>query len=190
MDLKELERQCGHCQRCGLATGRKHLVFGEGNPHADVLLIGEGPGEKEDELGQPFVGAAGKLLDDMLELIGLHRQDIYIANIVKCRPPNNRDPLQVEQDACLPWLRAQTKCIQPKVIVCLGRVAAQRIIAPEFKITQHHGQWYTRGNIEMMALYHPAALLRDERKRPDTFVDLKSLQLKLRQLEQREQQER
>lgn len=182
MDLKTLQRQCDQCQRCALFQGRNHLVFGEGNPQADILFIGEGPGQMEDEAGRPFVGAAGQLLDDLLEIIHLDRSQIYITNIVKCRPPNNRDPLQVEQDACLPWLRSQTKLIAPKVIVCLGRVAAQRIIAPEFKITQYHGQWFSRGQIEMMALYHPAALLRDDRKRPETFVDLKSLQLKLHQL--------
>jgi len=153
------------------------VVFGVGNRSADILFIGEGPGESEDRTGQPFVGRAGKLLDEMLKIIGLSRdENIFIANIVKCRPPNNRDPLPAERDACMPWLRAQIDLMNPKIIVCLGRIAAGAIIDRDLKISVDHGKWYTKDHIKMMALYHPAALLRDPNRRPDTFVDLKSLQ--------------
>jgi DNA polymerase len=144
--------------------------------------VGEGPGQREDEQGIPFVGPAGLLLDDMLEIIGLDRTKVYIANIVKCRPPGNRDPLNVEQDACIHWLRRQTALLRPKVIICLGRVAAKVIIKEDFKITREHGQWFERGGVHMTAIYHPAALLRDESKLPDTFVDLKSIQARVREV--------
>jgi DNA polymerase len=157
-------------------------VFGDGAQDAEILLIGEGPGQHEDEQGIPFVGRAGKLLDDMLEMVNLDRTKVYIANIVKCRPPNNRDPLGVEQDACMDWLRRQTVLLRPKIIVCLGRVAAKAIIKDDFRITQEHGQWFTRGGVQMTAIYHPAALLRDVNKRPETFEDLKAIQAKAREL--------
>lgn len=132
--------------------------------------------------GEPFVGAAGHLLDDMLEIIGLHRSQVYIANIVKCRPPHNRDPLNVEQDACIGYLRNQVALIRPKIIVCLGRIAAMRLIRPDFKITREHGQWTEKSGVHMMAIYHPSALLRDPDKRPDTFEDLKELQRMIREV--------
>ena len=122
------------------------------------------------------------LLDDMKEIIGLDRTKVYIANIVKCRPPQNRDPLNVEQDACIDWLRRQTALLRPKIIVCLGRIAAKSIIKDDFRITQEHGQWFERNGVQMTALFHPAALLRDVRKRPATFEDLKSIQAKAREL--------
>lgn len=178
-----LEADCLACRACSLCETRTNVVFGVGNRTAEVLFIGEGPGEQEDLRGEPFVGRGGKLLDDMLCLIDLDRNtNIYIANMVKCRPPKNRDPLNVEQEACLPHLRAQVTLLRPKIIVCLGRIAAQRLIGGDFKITRDHGQWYERGGIQMMALYHPAALLRDPRRRPETFLDLKALQEKIHTL--------
>ena len=177
-----LKQQCLACQGCALAQTRTNVVFGDGATDAEILLIGEGPGQSEDEQGVPFVGRAGQLLDDMLEIIGLDRTKVYIANIVKCRPPQNRDPLAVEQEACIAHLRRQTALLRPKIIVCLGRIAAKAIIREDFKITTEHGQWFTRGGVQMTAIYHPAALLRDDSKRPETFVDLKSIQAKVREL--------
>ena len=182
MTWEELEARCMACQGCGLADTRRPVVFGVGNRKADVLFIGEGPGEQEDIQGVPFVGPAGQLLDVMLSVIDLDRTSVYIANIVKCRPPRNRDPLNTEQDACIGFLRAQTALIRPKIIVCLGRIAAMRIIDPNFRITRQHGQWFQRAGVHMTALYHPSALLRDPSKRPETFLDLKSIQGKIKQL--------
>ena len=182
MDTWEaLEKECLNCRECALWQTRTNVVFGTGSREAEVLLIGEGPGKNEDEQGVPFVGRAGQLLDDMLEMIGLSREKVYIANMVKCRPPENRDPLNVEQEACIGYLRRQTKLLKPRIIVCLGRIAAAEIIDPDFKISRQHGQWFERGGIWMMALYHPAALLRDPRRRPETFEDLKELQAKIRE---------
>ena len=178
----ELYEACMACQKCPLAKTRHNVVFGEGARDAEVMFIGEGPGEQEDLTGRPFVGRAGKLLDDMLEMIDLKREKVFIGNMVKCRPPENRDPLPAEQEACIDYLRAQVALIQPKIIVCLGRVSALKLIRPDFKITQDHGQWVEKAGVQMMALYHPAALLRDPRKRPETFVDLKSLQAKIREI--------
>ena len=177
---KELKQACAQCHRCGLGETRHSLVFGDGAENARIMLIGEGPGEQEDRQGVPFVGPAGKLLDDMLESIGLKRDDVYIANIVKCRPPENRDPLGVEQDACIGYLREQVTLLRPKLIVCLGRIAAMRLIREDFKITREHGQWVKKGGFELMAMYHPAALLRDPARRPDAFEDLMSLREKAR----------
>lgn len=183
MDTWEiLKTECMQCRNCALSEVRHHVVFGVGAEDAEILLIGEGPGQSEDEQGVPFVGAAGKLLDDMLELIGLDRTKVYIANVVKCRPPQNRDPLHVEQDACMDWLRRQSALLRPKIIVCLGRIAAKAIIKEDFRITAEHGQWFQRGGVQMTAIYHPAALLRDLSKRPETFEDLKSIQAKVREL--------
>ena len=168
-----LEAQCQQCRNCPLSESRRNVVFGVGNRQADVLFIGEGPGEQEDLRGEPFVGPAGQLLDVMLSVIDLDRSRVYIANIVKCRPPRNRDPLNLEQDACIGYLRAQTALIKPKIIVCLGRIAATRIIDPKFRITKQHGLWFDKAGVQITALYHPSALLRDPSKRPETFVDLK-----------------
>jgi uracil-DNA glycosylase family 4 len=179
---EQLRQACMQCRACGLADTRTHVVFGDGATDAKILLIGEGPGQHEDEQGIPFVGKAGHLLDDMLEMIYLDRTKVYIANIVKCRPPQNRDPLNVEQDACMNWLRQQALLLQPKILVCLGRIAAKGIIKEDFKITQEHGQWFERNGIQMTAIYHPAALLRDVSKRPETFEDLKQIQAKIREL--------
>lgn len=177
---EELEKSCKSCLRCGLCEKRKHVVFGVGDRNADILFVGEGPGEQEDLKGEPFVGPAGKLLDDMLSIIDLDRKsNCYIANIVKCRPPGNRDPLETEQDACIDYLRSQVALIQPKVIVCLGRVAAMRLIREDFRITREHGQWVQKNGIWFTAIYHPSALLRDVSKRPETFDDLLSIRQKL-----------
>ena len=182
LNWNELEAQCLSCQKCALADKRTNVVFGVGPRDAEVMFIGEGPGENEDLQGEPFVGRGGKLLDDMLEIIGLNREKVYIANIVKCRPPHNRDPLNVEQDACIGWLRRQTALLRPKLIVCLGRIAAKAIIKEDFKITAEHGKWFQRGGVQMTAIYHPSALLRDVEKRPETFVDLKAIQAKVREI--------
>ena len=179
---EELETLCQRCQNCPLGETRTKLVFGVGNRQADVMLIGEGPGEQEDLQGEPFVGPAGKLLDLMLSVVDLSRERVYIANIVKCRPPRNRDPLNIEQEACIGYLRAQTALVRPKIIVCLGRIAAQRIIDRNFRITKQHVQWSERAGVQMTAIYHPSALLRDPLKRPETFVDLKSIQAKIKEI--------
>lgn len=181
LNWDELEGSCKDCKKCSLWETRTNVVFGVGKRDAEVMFIGEGPGDNEDKLGEPFVGRAGKLLDDMLEIIGLDRQMIYIANMVKCRPPGNRDPLNTEKDACAGWLENQIGLIRPKIIVCLGRVAAAAFINEDFKITKEHGLWFDRRDIKFMAIYHPAALLRDPRRRPETFEDLKELQREIRE---------
>ncbi len=179
---EELESTCLNCTRCGLCETRHHVVFGVGNRQADVMFVGEGPGEQEDLQGEPFVGPAGKLLDEMLSIIDLDRKGSYIANIVKCRPPRNRDPLETEQESCIGYLRKQVALIQPKIIVCLGRIAAQKLIDPQFRITRQHGQWFQKGDIWFSATYHPSALLRDVTKRPDAFDDLMGLREKIKEL--------
>ncbi len=177
MSWSELEKACQGCTKCALYETRTNVVFGVGNTSAEVLFVGEGPGEQEDLKGEPFVGRAGQLLDDMLKIINLDRKkNIYIANMVKCRPPKNRDPLNTEQDACIDYLRGQFKLLKPKIVVCLGRIAAGRLIGEDFKISRDHGKWYDKEGARFMALYHPAALLRDPRRRPETFVDLKELE--------------
>ena len=181
MDTWEsLKRDCAGCRCCSLGETRHKLVFGGGNAQAEVMLIGEGPGEQEDLQGVPFVGPAGKLLDDMLEMIDLDRQKVYIANIVKCRPPRNRDPLNVEQEACRPWLDRQIALVNPKIIVCLGRIAAMALIREDFRITREHGQWFERDGRRLMATYHPSALLRDVDKRPEAFMDLRALRKEIK----------
>lgn len=179
MDWTELKETCTSCQKCSLCRTRHNVVFGVGNTQADIMFIGEGPGEQEDLQGEPFVGPAGKLLDDILSIIDLSRENVYIANIVKCRPPGNRDPLEEEQNACFEYLRCQIALIKPKLIVCLGRIAAQKIIRQDFRITREHGTWIQRDGIWLTAVYHPSALLRDVTKRPDTFMDFLSIREKL-----------
>ena len=181
-ELNALRAACAGCTGCGLAATRHSVVFGVGPGPSPVVFIGEGPGQQEDLRGEPFVGPAGQRLDDMLSIIDLGRHNCYIANIVKCRPPHNRDPLQVEQEACIGWLRAQTKLLNPKIIVCLGRIAAMKLIREDFRISRDHGTWEQKGGIWFTAMYHPSALLRDVTKRPDTFRDLKSLQAKAAEL--------
>lgn len=179
---QELEQKCLHCTSCELCNGRHNVVFGVGNRNADIMLIGEGPGEQEDLQGEPFVGPAGKLLDDMLSIIDLDRTKVYIANIVKCRPPHNRDPQENEEQACIGYLRKQIQLIQPKMIICLGRIAARQIIYPEYRITREHGQWINRDGLWYTAIYHPSALLRDLSKRPETFEDLLYIRDKMRDI--------
>ena len=173
--LESLRASCLACTRCALRQGCHGVVFGVGPAPADILFIGEGPGEQEDLQGEPFVGPAGRLLNDYLCAVGIARDSVYIANIVKCRPPHNRDPLPEEQESCIPWLRAQTKLISPKIIVCLGRISAQRIIKPDFRITREHGQWFEKGAVAMTATFHPSALLRDPRNRAAAYEDFISI---------------
>ena len=180
---EDLKKACESCEKCELCQTRTNVVVGVGNPNAEVMFIGEGPGESEDLQGEPFVGRAGKLLDKMLDAVDLdRRKNIYIANIVKCRPPKNRDPKPEEQEQCIGWLREQVRLIRPKVIVCLGRIAAAKIIKPDIKITKEHGMWFEKGGILMMPMLHPAALLRDPRKKPEAFQDFITLREKLREI--------
>ncbi len=182
MDWNTLELTCMNCTRCGLCETRHHVVFGVGNRRTDILFVGEGPGEQEDLQGVPFVGPAGQLLDDMLSIIDLDRTNCYIANIVKCRPPRNRDPLETEQESCIGYLREQIKLLQPRIIVCLGRIAAKALIRKDFHITREHGTWTEKDGVWLTAMYHPSALLRDVSKRPETFDDLLSIRAKLREV--------
>lgn len=179
----ELKEQCLNCRKCSLCETRTNVVFGVGNPNAEVMFIGEGPGENEDLQGEPFVGRGGKLLDKMLYSVDLSREEnIYIANIVKCRPPKNRDPKPEEQVACTDWLRNQYKLINPKIIVCLGRIASAKIIKPDIKITKEHGLFFKKGDVLMMPMLHPAAVLRDPRKRPEAFIDFQILREKIKEI--------
>lgn len=181
-DIERIAAECANCGRCGLGDRRHNLVFGAGNPEAEVMLIGEGPGEQEDLQGIPFVGPAGKLLDSMLEMIDLDRSKVYIANMVKCRPPHNRDPQDAEISACRIWLGKQLAVVKPKIIVCLGRIAAQAMIDENFRITAHHGRWYDIDGRRVTATYHPSALLRDVSKRPEAFTDLRSIRQEIRSI--------
>lgn len=179
MNWEELQNACYCCSKCVLCKTRRHVVFGVGKQDADVMFVGEGPGEQEDLKGEPFVGAAGQLLDDMLSIIDLDRTNCYIANIVKCRPPKNRDPEPAEQDACFDYLLAQIELVRPKIIVCLGRVAAKRLISEDHRITREHGIWVQKNGVWLTSMYHPSALLRDISKRPETFDDLLSIRQKI-----------
>ncbi|SDW96698.1 uracil-DNA glycosylase [Tepidimicrobium xylanilyticum] len=176
--LDELQRIVKSCYRCPLSKSRTNVVFGEGNPRAKLMFVGEGPGFNEDRMGRPFVGRAGQLLDRMIEAIDLKREEVYIANIVKCRPPNNRNPLESESDICIEFLRWQVKIIDPTIIVCLGAVAARNIIDENFKITKERGIWINRGKYHIIATYHPAALLRDENKKKEAWEDFKKIREK------------
>ncbi len=167
------------CQKCRLCEKRTHTVPGEGNPRAELLFIGEGPGRDEDLLGRPFVGAAGMLLEKMLAAIHLTRNDVYIANVVKCRPPGNRAPEADEAVACMPYLRAQVALIRPKVIVLLGASALRAVLGDGMRITKDRGQWIERKGIWIMPTFHPAALLRDENKKRPVWEDLKLVRDKL-----------
>ncbi len=183
MTWEELEYLCHNCHNCRLGEARHNVVIGVGDRKSRILFVGEGPGYYEDMQGEPFVGAAGQLLDKMLAAIGLDRSKVYIANIVKCRPPNNRDPLPDEQDACIKYLRVQFKLIRPEIIVCLGRIAAKAIIAPDFRITRGRGVWHNKKGIDIIATYHPSALLRDESKKRDAWEDFKAIRDKLKEKE-------
>ncbi len=181
--LAELRETLRDCTACRLCEGRQNVVFGVGHDHARVMLIGEGPGQTEDERGEPFVGRGGQLLDKMLDAVGLSREkNIFIANMVKCRPPQNRDPQPDEAEACLPFLREQVRLIRPRIIVCVGRIAAQRLISPDFKVTKQHGEFYDKNGVLMMGTLHPAALLRNPTQKPMAFEDW----LKLREVIKKE----
>ena len=180
--LLTLHEQCRLCRGCELHSTRTNVVFGKGDPDSPLLFVGEAPGEKEDLSGLPFVGAAGKLLDHYLQYIGLKTEQVYIANILKCRPPKNRDPLPAEEEACLPYLWEQVKIIHPKVLVCLGRISAMKLIKPDFRITAEHGQWFLKNGVKIMAVYHPAALLRDPRKKEDMVRDFETIAEELKKM--------
>ena len=183
MTLEELRQKCLCCEKCELAKTRNNVVFGVGSDSARVMFIGEGPGENEDLRGEPFVGRGGILLDKMLEVIDLSRKsNIYIANMVKCRPPQNRDPEEEEVAACRDWLRAQIEIINPKIIFCLGRVAAIRFIDPNFKVTKEHGRFIEKDGRLVMGTFHPAALLRNPRNKPDAMEDFFDLQEKIKEI--------
>lgn len=173
--LDELKGITHSCRKCRLCKGRTNVVFGQGNPDADIMFIGEGPGREEDLRGLAFVGAAGQLLTKAIEAIGFKREEVFIANIVKCRPPNNRNPQEDEMQACIPYLRWQVKLINPKIIVCLGSISAKNIIAKNLKITRQRGQWIDKKGYKILPTFHPAALLRDESKKRPFWEDFKQV---------------
>ena len=181
--MEELKLACSSCTRCALCETRTNVVFGVGNEKAEILFIGEAPGENEDLQGEPFVGRGGKLLDLYLGGIGLDRKEnIFIANMLKCRPPKNRDPKPEEMDMCIDWLRNLVYIMRPKIIVCVGRIAAMRLISPDFKVTKDHGIFYEKNCTLMMGTFHPAALLRDPRKKGECLEDFMKLQDKIKEL--------
>ena len=172
---EKLYEECASCTACALSETRTNCVFGTGNRNADILFVGEAPGEQEDLSGVPFVGRAGQLFDRYLEAVGIPRESVYIANMLKCRPPTNRDPKPEEQDLCIEYLRAQVKLVKPKLIVCLGRISAMRLIRPDFKITKEHGVWFDKGDDRMCAVFHPSLLLRDPRKKTEMLTDMQAV---------------
>ena len=169
---EELENSIKDCKKCKLCKTRQNIVFGTGNKNADLMFIGEGPGADEDTQGEPFVGRAGKLMNLAFGIVGLKREDVYIANVVKCRPPQNRNPEDDEADACLDYLRNQVVLVKPKIIVLLGSVALKNILGKEYGITASRGKWFEKNGISYMPTWHPAALLRDENKKTDFINDL------------------
>lgn len=184
MTLEELENQCKNCEKCPLCEGRTNVVFGMGNPEAKVMLIGEGPGENEDLQGKPFVGRSGQLLDKFLAAVDLDRnKNVYIANMVKCRPPKNRDPKPEEQDECINWLREQFKIIRPKIVVCVGRISAQRLIDKNFRVTRQHGEFIDKNGTLFMGTYHPAAILRNPNNKEAAFGDWLKVREKMQELD-------
>ena len=182
-DFESLKKECSACRKCGLCETRNNLVFGVGNEKAEVMFVGEGPGYNEDMKGEPFVGRGGQLLDKYLEHIGLDRhKNIYIANMVKCRPPENRDPSEEELNCCIDWLREQTRLIRPKIMVCLGRISAMRLISKDFRVTVQHGQFIEKGGILFMGTFHPAALLRNPNNKGLALEDFLALQEKIKKV--------
>jgi DNA polymerase len=179
--IRELYQTVMACHKCRLAEKRGNVVFGEGNIHADIMFIGEGPGAREDETGRPFVGPAGKLLDEMIASLGLRREDVYIANVVKCRPPNNRDPQPDERELCMGYLRAQVAFVKPRFIVCLGRIAAGLILGREVRITKEHGACIRVKNFTIIPTFHPAALLHNPDNRADALADFRLIAQKLKE---------
>lgn len=183
MTLDELELKCKDCTACELCKGRTNLVFGIGKKDADIMLIGEGPGENEDLQGQPFVGRSGQLLDKFLASIDLSREkNVYIANMVKCRPPKNRDPKPEEQEMCIKWLREQFKIIKPKIVICVGRISAQRLIDKNFRVTQQHGEFIDKNGTLFMGTFHPAAILRNPNNKELAFADWLKVRDKIEEL--------
>ncbi len=182
MTWEELENKCQSCTGCPLSATRTNLVFGCGNKNASLMFVGEAPGEQEDLAGIPFVGRAGQLFDKYLAAVEIDREEVYIANILKCRPPKNRDPLGTEQDVCIEFLREQVRLVRPKMIVCLGRIAAMRLIRADYRITAEHGRWVQKGDFLMTAVYHPSLLLRDPRKKDDMLTDMLDVAAKYRSL--------
>lgn len=173
--LRDLEEKLSTCHGCKLGLERTHMVFGKGSHTARIMFIGEGPGEQEDLQGKPFVGKAGQLLDRIIAAGGFPENEVYICNVVKCRPPNNRLPLPEEVAACLPFLREQVRVIRPSIIVCLGALAAQTVINPKIRITRDRGNWVTKGKFKIMPTFHPAALLRDPAKKALVWEDIKKV---------------
>lgn len=182
---EELEQSIKGCKKCKLCTNRTNIVFGTGNKIADIMFIGEGPGADEDRLGEPFVGKAGQLMDKAFQALEINRKDVYIANIVKCRPPQNRVPEQEEVQACLNYLRNQVMLVKPKIIVLLGSTALKNILGPEYGITSARGKWVEKKGILYMPTWHPAALLRDETKKIDFWRDLKLVKEKSKNIPQK-----
>lgn len=178
--LKELELIVSKCDRCSLRATASSVVFGEGNPSAEIMFIGEGPGFHEDQQGRPFVGPAGQLLDKMIVACGWSRSDVYITNIVKCRPPQNRVPTIVEGQTCIPWLEHQIALISPRIIIALGSTAARHLISQSISITRSRGHWFEYQNIPVMPTFHPAALLRDPSKKRPVWEDLKQVIARLK----------
>lgn len=179
---EELEGSIKDCNKCKLCNERKNIVFGVGNKNADIMFIGEGPGADEDIQGEPFVGKAGQLMNKAFEALEIKREEVYIANIVKCRPPQNRNPEQDEAEACMDYLRNQVVLVKPKIIVLLGSVALKNILGEDYGITNSRGKWIDRKGIWYMPIFHPAALLRDESKKIDFWKDLKQIKEKLAEL--------
>ena len=183
MDWRQLYSHIENCQNCALYQGCTHKVPGQGDLRAPLMLIGEGPGQHEDEQGLAFVGPAGQLLTQMLSAIRLPRDRVYICNVVKCRPPHNRQPLPEEVQACLPYLRRQFLLVRPRVILLLGATAVSAVLGPEYRITRCHGQWVSRKGVDIIATYHPSALLRDAGKKRPAWEDLQKLRDRLKKLE-------
>lgn len=183
-EMDELEKSIIDCKKCKLCQRRQNIVFGEGNINTKVMFIGEGPGGDEDKEGKPFVGKAGQLMNKAFDVVGIKRENVYIANIVKCRPPQNRDPEPDEIEACINYLRNQVIIIKPQIIVLLGRISLQNIVGKEYKITASRGKWIEKKGILYMPTWHPAALLRDETKKIDFIKDLIKVTEKLEELEQ------
>ena len=181
--LENVEKRCKDCNKCPLSEGRTNVVFGVGNKNADIMFVGEGPGEQEDLKGEPFVGKSGQLLDKYLELMGLDRhENVYIGNIVKCRPPFNRDPKEEDMEICIDYLRRQVKLIRPKIIVCLGRIAAQKLISPDFRVTKQHGVFYEKNGIVFMGTFHPSSLLRTPSQKIIALEDFQKLREKAKEM--------
>lgn len=179
---EELKRFVEQCSRCELCRTRNHSVMGRGNLHSPILFIAEAPGRNEDRDGVPFTGRSGELFDRLLGEIEMKREEIYLTNIVKCNPPGNRDPYPDEQEACIPYLKYETLLLRPKIMVCLGRIAAQRIIRSDYRITREHGVFLERKNTWLTAVYHPSAVLRDETKLPQMQEDFRKIRKKLEEV--------